>query len=268
MPEVVEVKLTSEELHAAMAGRYITSIKLGERAKHRGMDKIKMGTLINQVYSKGKKIIFELIYKGQYSYLCSSLLMEGHWGWDNSLPHIQLSIGYGRKANERIYVTENRIYFDDTRYFGSNVVYPNTDFLSAIGPDYLQDKIDPNLYYQVASKVRSQISTFLLEQKYFSGIGNYLKSEILYRSKIHPARITKELSKTELLRILRIAIETINESYQAGGLTIKSFRTPSGIDGRFQCLVYGQSYDPNGYPVIKETFKDGRTTWYVEEIQR
>jgi formamidopyrimidine-DNA glycosylase len=100
MPEGPEVKLCSEELHQAMAGKYITSIKLGERAKHKDMDKIKVGTLINRVFSKGKKIIFELSYKEQYSYICSSLLMEGHWGWDDSLVHIQLSISYGRKVND------------------------------------------------------------------------------------------------------------------------------------------------------------------------
>lgn len=268
MPEVVEVKLTSEELHADMAGKYITSIKLGERAKHQGMDRIKVGTFINQVYSKGKKIIFELIYNDVYTYLCSSLLMEGHWGWDDTLPHIQLSISYGRKVNDKLYITQRKIYFDDTRYFGSNILYPNTDFLSLIGPDLLQEIINPEEYYLTASKVNRQICVFLLEQKYFSGIGNYLKSEILYRAKIHPARITKELTKKELLRILSVSIATIGESYRAGGLTIKSFRTPSGKDGRFKCLVYNKTYDPNGYPVIKETFKDGRTTHWVEEIQQ
>ena len=95
MPEVVEIKLTSEELHAELAGKYITSIKLEERAKHRGLDTIKRGTLINKVYSKGKKIVFELVYKGVTRYLCSSLLMEGHWGWDESLNHIQLTMSYG-----------------------------------------------------------------------------------------------------------------------------------------------------------------------------
>ena len=188
MPEVVEIKLTSEELHEALAGRYITSINLGPRAKHQRLDTIKRGTFINQVYSVGKKIIFELEYKGVYRYLCSSLLMEGHWGWDNSLVHIQLCLSYGRKVNEHLYVVEDRIYFDDTRYFGSNIVYPDTSFLDSIGPDLLQDTIDPEEYYRVASKVNRQICAFLLEQKYFSGVGNYLKAEILYRAEVLSAK--------------------------------------------------------------------------------
>ena len=268
MPEIVEIKLTSEELHDELAGKYITSIRLGERAKHKGLDTIKTGTLINKVYSKGKKIVFELIYNGIYRYICSSLLMEGHWGWDDSLPHIQLTLSYGRKVNDKLYVVEDRLYFDDTRYFGSNIVYPDISFLDAIGPDLLQDTITPMDYYDVASKINRQVCAFLLEQKYFSGVGNYLKSEILYRARIHPAAIVKDLDKETILKLFNVTINTINESYRSGGLTIKSFRTPSGKNGRFKCLVYNKTTDPLGFKIIKETFKDNRTTHYVPEIQR
>ena len=274
MPEVVEIKITSEELHRSLSGKYIIRISLSPRAKHHQLDTIKSGTLIERVYSKGKKIIFELRHKDKLFWMCSSLLMEGHWGWRNDLPHIQFGIVYGRKFNDKIYVVENTIYFDDTRYFGSNDVYYSyaqiKSVLDGIGPDLLQDVIDPDYYLEVArsrSANNKQVCSFLLEQKFFSGVGNYLKSEILYRCRIRPDREMNSLSDEEIYSLLETSIEVIKESYRAGGLTIATFHSPTGKEGKFVCRVYGKQRDPLGNIVRKDTFKDKRTTHWVEKLQ-
>lgn len=274
MPEVAEIKITSEELNQSLSGKYIISIDIREKAKHTNLDTIKNGTKFVKVYSKGKKIIFELEYQGKSLWILSSLLMEGHWGWNGNLPHIQFSIKYGRKISNRMYVKESIIYFDDTRYFGSNDVYHNIDnitsVLSNIGPDLLQETISVEKYIEVSrskSVKNKQVCSFLLDQKYFSGIGNYMKSEILYRSKIRPDRTMSTLSDEELNTLLNKSIDVARESYKSGGLTIRSFRSPSGIEGKFECFVYCKKFDPYGNPVIRETFKDKRTTHWVSKIQ-
>ena len=43
-----------------------------------------------------------------------------------------------------------------------------------------------------------------MNQKYLSGIGNYLKSEILYESKISPLRTLEFLSRQDLEILLKI----------------------------------------------------------------
>jgi formamidopyrimidine-DNA glycosylase len=45
------------------------------------------------------------------------------------------------------------------------------------------------------------IGNVLMNQKVISGIGNYLRSEILYVSKINPFRIVKNISDNELKEI-------------------------------------------------------------------
>lgn len=267
MPEGPEVKLTSEELHDALCGKLITSLILSDRAKHKGLDQIKKGTQIIRVFSKGKKIVFELCYNDLPFYMCSSLLMEGHWGWNGTLNHIQVKLSYGKRINSKMLLTQGTVYFDDKRYFGSNIVYPDLSFLDDLGPDLLQDVIVFDEYMRVVKKLKIEVCCFLLEQKYFCGVGNYLKAEILYASKIRPDRLTNTLADDEIHELYTNTLKLIKRSYECGGLTIRTYRAPSGKIGLFECQVYEKPYDQHGYEVIKSTFKDKRTTHWVREVQ-
>ena len=44
----------------------------------------------------------------------------------------------------------------------------------------------------------------LMNQKKISGVGNYLKSEILYASKISPYRLIKDLTDSEIKKFMII----------------------------------------------------------------
>ena len=67
---------------------------------------------------------------------------------------------------------------------------------------------------------------------------------------------------------LRISTrKIILESYKQGGLTIKTYWDPDGNKGKYKPKVYGLNKDEYGNDIIKETFKDGRTTHYVKSLQ-
>ena len=115
---------------------------------------------------------------------------------------------------------------------------------------------------------KKEISDFLLEQKYFSGVGNYLKSDILYHARIKPDRTLESLNDQEVKNLLDSTMFIMHESLKHGGLTIKSFWSPTGKKGVYPTLVYERAFDFNGFPVIKSTFKDKRSTYWVQEIQK
>ena len=113
------------------------------------------------------------------------------------------------------------------------------------------------------------ICDFLKEQKYFSGIGNYLLSEILYGAEIKPDRKLQDLSDKEIETLLKISVQKIKESHQHGGLTIRSYWDLYGNRGTFPIKVYRKTVDPLGNKVIADNkiAKDKRTVHWVPQIQ-
>jgi len=236
---------------------------------------------INNITCKGKRIIFILINKsGKYFFIESFLAMEGKW-LVNPLKHSYINI----------FLNDNsHLYYDDSRHFGKIYGYDNISSLITSlkkqGPDLLAYSIEYNnpkirkyavkykITYEIWIKIirnkrleNLQICQFLLEQKYFSGIGNYLKSEILYDSKIRPDRKIKSLSDNELNNIRLSILKIIYISFINNGFTIRTYIDPNNNKGNYKCLVYNQKYDPNGLPIIKSRFKDKRITYWVPDIQ-
>lgn len=119
------------------------------------------------------------------------------------------------------------------------------------------------------------IADFLLKQNYFSGVGNYLKSEILYHSRLNPFRNISSLSDNDIYVLYIKSIEIIKQEYDMGGMTIKSFINPFGVDGSngpsnggFIPMIYGKTTDPY-MNEVKSSNNDGksRRTYLVSSIQ-
>jgi len=172
------------------------------------------------------------------------------------------------------------LYYDDVRSFGKlNLLTPEeyTTKINKIGPDLLSDVIDPKEWRNKLKNGRiknKMICDYLMEQSYFSGIGNYLKSDILYICKIKPDRPVSGLSDVEIDLLLKVSLETIRESYSHGGLTIENFWSPDGTRGTYPTKVYNRATDDNGLTVHKikcikaSGTEDTRTTHWVPEVQK
>jgi endonuclease-8 len=95
-------------------------------------------------------------------------------------------------------------------------------FLQRIGPDIF----DPQLTVEMV-KSRLQESRFrrrslmalLLDQRFLAGIGNYLRSEILFWAKIPPNFRPMDCSLAQLQRLAQAIIHIPQQSYQTGGIT-------------------------------------------------
>lgn len=214
--------------------------------------------------AKGKKIVFW--FEGEV-FLVSSLGMTGGWIWspkDHS--HLSLKWDDGR-----------RLYYNDARMFGSLVICFGraelTAYFADIGPCLLseRDRVTPEAWRTALTNPRlgnKEVGSFLLDQKRFSGIGNYLKCEILYRARVSPYRVLSSLKEEEIERLRVAALTTIEESFHAGGYTMQDYLDPYGRKGEFKCQVYGRDRDPEGRKVEQIELKDHRTTYWVPEVQR
>ena len=116
------------------------------------------------------------------------------------------------------------------------------------------------------------IKAFLLSQKYISGIGNIYADEILFISRINPARISNTLSKQKSEILYRNILQVLKNSIKNMGSTISDYRDPAGRRGKNQfCFnVYGRAGLPCNVcstPIKKIRFA-GRGTHFCPKCQK
>lgn len=95
-------------------------------------------------------------------------------------------------------------------------------FLSRLGPDALDRELtDSALEARLADArfARRQLAALLLDQGFVAGIGNYLRSEILFVAGIHPARRPRDLSDDERHALARAIRRVSRRSYRSAGIT-------------------------------------------------
>ena len=278
MPELPEILTLSNYLNSILSNHYIKNLKVLEKSRY--YDKELPGSnyyrdycKIAQVTSRGKKIIFVLETPSkQYIYLISFLGMEGCWTFEPT-NHTSLSMDI-ILIKDNIETFQFNLYFCDTRHFGLiNIVSNDAEYNSVFkdtGPDLLRENITFEIYKNELKKPRKknkQIGIFMLEQESFSGIGNYLRSEILFHCKINPYRTLESLSDIEIQSIYNSMYVILKESYSKGGLTISTYKLPNNQLGEYKPLIYGRNQTDEGYTVTKEKMKDTRSIHYVKNIQ-
>merc|ERR1712070_1063839 len=98
------------------------------------------------------------------------------------------------------------------------------------------------------------ICKFLMNQKKVSGVGNYILSEALYKSRTDPFVTLGELSDDRKARLLEKIKQTARASLAAQGHTREkggTFRSVTDEPGSFQMEVYSQKKCPLGFDVVR-----------------
>ena len=229
--------------------------------------------IIDEVWCKGKQIFFVVScatsqHPTQTLYFNSHLGMTGQW---RTKPKAHTRLTLHLESSKGPF----DLYFDDIRPFGSFSILNEKSFkhkiASKLGPDLLSDEVYLAQWVKVITRPRlkkKQICDFLMTQQYFCGIGNYLKSEVMYDAQVRPDRELGTLTNDEIEKLFKNSVRKIRKSYRDGGLTIRNYYRPDGRTGQFKTKVYGKTHDPKGRPVTKSEFKDKRTSHFVEGYQR
>ncbi len=66
---------------------------------------------------------------------------------------------------------------------------------------------------------RKSLTAALLDQGFLAGIGNYLRSDILFVARIHPSSRIADLSATQRQALARAALKLTRQSYRTAGIT-------------------------------------------------
>ena len=184
-----------------------------------------------------------------------------------------------KKHNHAEFIFDNlKIIYNDPRRFGFFEIFKNyqnlDDRFKTMGPEPFSDRFNINYILNYFKNKNKNIKSFLLDQRFVSGIGNIYASEILFASKINPFKKVKQLSKNECLNIIsnskRILIQAINK----GGSSIRDFKDISGNKGTFQkeFRVYQQDgancKRSKCKGIIKKKITSNRSTFFCVSCQK
>ena len=95
-------------------------------------------------------------------------------------------------------------------------------YLSKLGPDLLKNPGVDDIANRTISKAfhRKSFASLLLDQSFLSGVGNYLRTEILFDAGIHPSLKPKELNDESVEEFAKSAIIITQRAYETGGITV------------------------------------------------
>lgn len=304
MPEGPECREVTEKLRI-VKGQKLIDINFNEKAtslKYKeSLFNYQRNLTCLDVICLGKQIFF--FFEKDFC-LFGGLGMEGHWyrfkNWFNQMDylkdpksHPKYCLNFGEETSQ-FFICHHFLWYDDKRNMG-NITWGSWtqafNKMQELGPDLLAtvcpiENINPliplpdKFWEQVTlerfsfeiKKSRRQnmnICKFLMNQAFIGGIGNYLKSEILWEARISPYRVLSLLTDEEIKILWEQTLIKIYNSYQCGGLTHGTFLNPDQQKGTFQVAIYkkkGQK-DPFGFLIRYDKSIDGRGTYFVPEIQ-
>jgi DNA-formamidopyrimidine glycosylase len=284
MPEGPEVKIMLKSISMLALGKTlnISVINEGFLKKTKDLDKVPIKKIIH-VEAKGK---FGYMMLEDDTAIGLSFGMTGNIRIEPSDEYLkqrgETREKYMKHCKIKFVMTDddgrtNIFYFHCTRNFAWIWYFTKQELskkLSTIGPSILSDIIDKDILLTRwkgtnLSRGSKNICNVLMDQQHISGIGNYIKAEMLYRAKVHPSAIISNLSDDVLWHLYLCARTIADEAYQDGGASLYTY---TGLHGdvseyKLKLQVYNRIVDPLGNKVITFTTPDKRTTHWVESIQ-
>ena len=274
MPELPEVETIVQQLKPQIQDRKIIKTEILRSSQWKNPENavfILENSTIKQISRRAKFIIFELENGFR---LIIHLRMTGKLIWNENL--------YARDRYARtIFHLDNgsHLQYIDTRALGRlEIVAPNfePDCLKKLGIEPLDDDFQIDILRQLLDKSKLEIKDFLIDQKKIAGIGNIYANEILFRSGIHPKRVSSSLTAPETERLFHTIPKVLSTAISRMGTTlgnkVSDYRNVYGKNGDFQTFlqVYGRTGEPCltcGEPIIRIVQK-GRSSFVCENCQK
>ena len=267
-PEGAEVKLFGESLAAVVSGKDIVSVDvLSGRYKKSAVEGLDLfrARLPAKVIGVGVhgKFLYWIVTNDVFIY--STLGMTGSWSV-NATKHSRVVFRLG---------DDTQVFFNDQRNFGTLKMVPGRQGLlkklQSLGPDMLSENVSDSKFTEcLMKKPEWTLSEALMDQSVVCGVGNYVKAESLYQSRLSPHRQVNTLSAGDFTRLNQSIKLVLQEASTRGGASIQTYRDFDGNEGEYsqRFLVYNQQQDPDGNEVVREQTADGRTTHWVPSVQK
>lgn len=223
MPELAEVETTRRDLSKYIIGEKIlnTNIYLDKLVFNK-KEYFITETINEKVYDvkrRGKYLLFELKEK----FIVIHFKMEGRFYLKNE--YIKEKHDYAIFEFDKF-----SLHFNDPRLFGNMQIIYKADINNffkekKLGLEYDDINLTAKYLKNCFKNKKIIIKKALLDQKYITGIGNIYADEILFRSKINPKNMAKNITYNKLKEIIENTKIIFEESLACKG-------TYPNIDGK------------------------------------
>ena len=287
MPELPEVEVIKQSLDKKIKFQKINKVVVRNRNLRFKISKnfefFLRNKKINRISRKSKYLIF---------HLNNNTFFIIHLGMSGTI-HLISKKNYYKNTNTSFYGSSNlpakhnhvliffkkyQFVYNDPRRFGFIKILKNKKnleiFFNNIGPEPLNNKFKTSYVYNYLSGKKKNIKSFLLDQKFVSGIGNIYANEILFYCKINPFKQAKNLTKPEIRKIKYFSKLILNRAIKKGGSSVRDFKNINGKKGNYQneFKVYQREslncLAKYCYGKIKKKIVSKRSTFFCNSCQK
>ena len=221
MPEGPEIRRAADKIEAVLKNKTIEKVEFGLTPLKKYAKPL-TGSKVLSLETRGKAL---LTHFDSGTTIYSHNQLYGVWRIvkRDKLPNTnrQLRLALHTDRHSALLYSASDISVWDTELIDQH------PFLQRIGPDILS----PDLTWrEVADRLQSKafsgraLNSVYLDQAFLAGLGNYLRSEILFVAGIHPSRRARELTKGQIGKLARATLEISQRSYLLQGVTIPERR--------------------------------------------
>jgi formamidopyrimidine-DNA glycosylase len=279
MPELPEVETVMRGLEARLLGRRIVRAELRRHDLRHAvppeLPRVLQGAEVAGFRRRAKYILMRL--KGRPTLLI-------HLGMSGRMNLGSVGQNEAPPAHEHLLLETDdgtRVGFVDPRRFGALVLLDPAHeeahkLLAGLGVEPLEKEFNAAYLARALAGRATPMKAALLDQTKIAGLGNIYVSEALFRARISPERLARDVKPAEVKLLAREIKATLAEAIAAGGSTLRDYAQPSGELGYFQhsFKVYGREGEPcercPGPPKcqgIKRIVQSGRSSFYCPATQ-
>lgn len=242
MPEGPEVRREADAISRVLKGKKITEVYFGPEKLKRFKLKLTNKTVV-KVTTRGKALL--IFFEDGYV-LYSHNQLYGRWfiAPKGEVPNTRRSLRVtltGDSHSALLYSATDIAVLDVE-------TLPEHPYLRKLGPDVLSDSVS---WRQVAERLRSKsfcgrgISGLYLDQSFLAGLGNYLRSEILFAAGINPAAKPRELESAKINELARRTLMLSVRAYKSGGVTnhpdtVRVMRKAGYPKSKYRFAIFGR----------------------------
>ena len=285
MPELPEIEIVKQSLDKNIKFEKIKKVVVRNRSLRfkipKNFEIVLKNKIINKISRKSKYLILHL----------EDIYCVIHLGMSGTI-HLINRKNFNKNTNTSFYNPPNlplkhnhiefflkkyQLIYNDPRRFGFFKILKKkdlVDFFRNVGPEPLNSKFNINYISNYFINKKKNIKSFLLDQKFVSGIGNIYASEILFYCKINPFKEVKYLTKLDIKKIKYFSKFVLNKAIKKGGSSIRNFRNASGRNGKYQneFKVYQREnlncLKEECFGKIKKKFISKRSTFFCNKCQK
>ncbi|MCA0173218.1 endonuclease VIII [Bacillus sp. RAR_GA_16] len=216
MPEGPEIRRAADQVEKALRKGNVMDVFFAfEHLK--GYESILSGAEVTRVDTKGKAMLIRFdngytIYS--HNQLYGKWIIRNAYNYPKTNRQLRLALHNEKKSALLYSASDIEVLRDEE--------VPLHPFIAKVGPDLLSEDVSAEqLKERFTSKAfhKKKWTSLLLDQSFIAGIGNYLRSEILFLAGIHPDLRPIDCSELQLTKAAEATVNLVYQSYKHNGIT-------------------------------------------------